>query len=211
MAIDVTWPTPSTPIGIIHVPKADTSVISAGPPEIRGIDLNFLRGEVSLLWASSDGGPYSNPFVHQRESTISNFVYVRQVRWNPPYTVEFEAGSSYTVVTSGANHNTADVQVQNGVGLVVQNSAGLLNNNADLALAVMQALLPSGRSLEDSIDLIRKVHTNRLEAAPGNPGVLTLFDDDDATPILTMNIRDYLAGAVVGTIGSPALRAKSTI
>ena len=58
--------------------------------------------------------------------------------------------------------------------------------------------------------LLGKLQRNRLEEAPGNPGTLVLYDDDDVTPILTWQLRDGLGGAVVSSPGSPARRTKAT-
>ena len=129
MAITITWPTPANGfVGTIFVPKADTTLVSLGPPEIRTLDVNTLRGDVGNLWGSEEGGPYYQPFVHNGEVTISGLILARQVTFN--YFVEFENGS-YTIQLTGANHNIADVQVQNSVGIVVQNSAGLIRDAAN--------------------------------------------------------------------------------
>lgn len=79
-----------------------------------------------------------------------------------------------------------------------------------VAQAVLAGSLPSGETVEDTLDLVRKVHTNRLDAAPGDPGTLILYDDDAATPIKTWPLRDYAGSAVVGAVGSPALRGEAT-
>lgn len=43
----------------------------------------------------------------------------------------------------------------------------------------------------DSALLARKCLTNRLELAEGDTNNWVLYDDDDATPLLTWNVRDY--------------------
>lgn len=79
--------------------------------------------------------------------------------------------------------------------------------------AVVQALLggelPSGESVEDTLDLLRKVHTNRLDAVPGDPGTLTLYDDDGTTPLKIWELRDHQDDGVVGVYGAPAKRGQS--
>lgn len=62
----------------------------------------------------------------------------------------------------------------------------------------------------DTSTLLRKLATNRLEEAPGNPGLIVLYDDDSLTPLLSWEIRDALGGAVVSNVGAPARRKKAT-
>jgi len=126
MALTVTWPTPSAPAGNIYIPKADTTLVSAGPPEVRSYDMNSFRGELGTLWASSVAPWASRPFSHSQEVTISGYTYARGVQILTPYRVEFENGL-YVVQIFGANHNVLDVIEANSVGVVTQNSAGLIN------------------------------------------------------------------------------------
>lgn len=58
--------------------------------------------------------------------------------------------------------------------------------------------------------LLRKALTNKMEEAPGNPGTLILYDDDDATPLLSQNLRDFAGDATIGVQGSPSRRTKAT-
>ena len=121
MAISVSWST--TGFGTIFVPKADTTLVQAGPPEIREIDVNTLRGDVGALFASVEGGPYVVPFDHIREVTLSGTTYSRLVTFF--YGVEFEDGQ-YAVKISGGDHNVVDVNVKNQVSLIAAISAGRL-------------------------------------------------------------------------------------
>jgi hypothetical protein len=56
------------------------------------------------------------------------------------------------------------------------------------------------------LSLLRKQITNRLESASGNPGTLTLYNDDGSTPFKTWELRDETGGAVLPSVGSPARR-----
>ncbi len=126
MPLTITWPTPTNGfLGTIFIPKADTTLVDIGPPEIRSIDVNELRGNVGLLYASPQGAYAYDPYVHAGEVTTGGFTYVRQVSFR--YRVQFEAGA-YVVQTFGANHNILDVIVDGGLGPSVQtqNSGGLL-------------------------------------------------------------------------------------
>lgn len=125
MAITITWPTPANGFsGRILIPKADTTLVQSGPPEIRSINVNELRGEVMALHASEQGGPYYTPMRHTGEVTVSGFTYARQIVFF--YEIEFEDGT-YVVQVSGGNHNVLDVIVPNSVSVQAQNSAGLVN------------------------------------------------------------------------------------
>jgi len=62
----------------------------------------------------------------------------------------------------------------------------------------------------DNISLLRKHTTNRLEHASGDPGSLTLYDDDDTTPIRTWSLTDENGDEVFPTVGAPAKRGKAT-
>jgi len=256
MALTITWPTPTNGfVANVFVPKADTTLVSAGPPEIRSLDVNELRGAISLLWASAEGAPYYDPFTHNGEITISGDIFARSVIFR--YPLEFEDGQ-YTLKFLGANHNIADVKVANQVGIIVGNSFGLIRSagvdtanvqagmtaqgyttgraplldnldalvssraapgaamtltageRLDIVAAILGGALPSGETVQDTLDLLRMVHTNRLEADPGDPGTMILYADDGVTPFKTWNLRDYLGGAVTGVVGSPAYRGAAT-
>jgi hypothetical protein len=256
VALTITWPSESYQ-GKIFIPKADTALVDAGPPEIRSLDVDSFRKDVMTAYAGADGPWAPIPFVHNTEITISGDTFARSVVFTDPYDVEFEDGQ-YTVKLLAANHNLADVRVANQVSLIIGNSFGLIRSpgvdaadvqagldaqgytstragyldqldaaissrsapgdamtltageRLNLVGALLAGELPSGETVEDTLDLIRKVHTNRLEAAPGDPGTLVLYDDDGATPIKTWNLRDYLGAAVVGVDGQPALRGASS-
>jgi hypothetical protein len=138
MAISVAWTT-----HIITIPKADTTLVSAGPPEIRSYDINEFRGELMAAHASRPGAYAQTPYAHSVEELLSGVLYARKVKFLPPYKIEFENGN-YTVYLTGANHNFADVHMQNSVGIVVNNSAGLINSGggsvAETAAAVWEEL-----------------------------------------------------------------------
>lgn len=117
MAISVNWATQ-----VIFVPKADLVLISGTQ---YSWDVDAFRLELKALEASEEGMPFVDTHRHITQYTIAGFTYARAVEIINGYTVEFEDGQ-YTVISSGANHNTADVKVENQVSLVTQNSAGLV-------------------------------------------------------------------------------------
>ena len=102
-----------------------------------------------------------------------------------------------------------------------------------LAIAITPALLPGmilaaefhadneGRSgdstelvaisgVDDAVTLLRKLATNRLEETAGNPGALSLFDDDGVTVLKTWPLRDESGGPVASSPGAPARRGAAT-
>ena len=83
----------------------------------------------------------------------------------------------------------AEYHADNGLGLVV--------NGVD-AIYV-------DRSFENS-EITRKFATNRMEMGAGNPGILTLYDDDGITVLKQFELRDFNGGPVVGVPFIPARR-----
>lgn len=162
MAISVDWALTK----VIFVPKADTTLVSAGPPEIRELNVDDFRLTLRDLEDDPDGRPWPKTHTHETESTLSGIVYARKVQIIPPYTVEFEDGQ-YAVNLIGANHNILDVRVQNQVSLNVSNSAG----STVPAVTEQQAavLIKS---------LLNKLVTSQAE------GKLIIYDDDDVTRLL---------------------------
>jgi hypothetical protein len=121
MAISITWPTK-----VILIPKADTTLVDAGPPEIRSYDVNTFRQALNDLQDDEEGIVFDTTHEHTPEKTLSGVTYARFVEIINGYTVEFEDGQ-YQVNLSGANHNIGDVKVANQVSIVIGNSAGLVN------------------------------------------------------------------------------------
>jgi hypothetical protein len=81
----------------------------------------------------------------------------------------------------------------------VDNGSDVVGDAHDVILVV---------STNTDTDLLRKALTNKLYETPGSPGVLTLYDDDSATPLLSWDLKDYQGNMTVGVQGSPARREK---
>jgi len=183
MALDVQWPTPATPTGLITIPKADTTLVSSGPPEIRSFNIDQFRLDLGDLWASAEGSPYSRPFTHTRESTVSGFTYARQVVIEAPYRVEFEDGQ-YVVQLFGANNNLLDVISSNQVSVQSQNSAGLVNVLQLYQSAYLGAIW---------IDTVNGVAGTSFQAGNGTPGKPV----DNLADALTLSAQTGLRQLVV--------------
>lgn len=125
MVISVDWGT-----GVISVPKADTTLVDSGPPEVREYDVfNTFWKELKDLEDDRDGMPFLDAQRHNTEVTIGGVTLAHVVEVINSYTVTFEDGS-YQVNLFGANHNILDVANLNTVGLRSANSAGLITTTA---------------------------------------------------------------------------------
>lgn len=65
---------------------------------------------------------------------------------------------------------------------------------------------PLGFTLEETLDLVRKLLNNRLELEDGDTDNWILYDDDDVTPLLRYDVRDKTGAAVFVPDGAPARR-----
>ena len=119
MAITVDWGTK-----IINVPKADTQLVSAGPPEIRQLDIDLFRLTLKDLEDDEAGMPFLNTHSHNTSVTVGGVTLARVVEIINGYTITFEDGQ-YAVNLVGANSNIADVANVNQVSIRSANSAGL--------------------------------------------------------------------------------------
>jgi hypothetical protein len=120
MAISVNWIT-----GEITVPKADTQLVSAGPPEIRSHDTDAFRLELKDLEDDAAGGrPWPRTHNHNLPVTIAGITYARTLEIIAPYFVTYEDGQ-YRVSLGGSNNNIVDVATVNQVSIISNNSAGL--------------------------------------------------------------------------------------
>jgi len=119
MAISVNWIT-----GEIFVPKADTQLVSLGPPEVRQHDTDAFRLELKDLEDDAEGRPWPRTHNHNLPVTIAGVTYARTFEVIPPYFVTYEDGQ-YRVSLTGSNNNIIDVATVNQVGIISNNSAGL--------------------------------------------------------------------------------------
>lgn len=119
MAISVDWATK-----IISVPKADTTLVSIGPPEIRELNVDTFRLGLKDLEDDEEGMPFLDTHSHNPPVTVGGVTLARVVELINGYTVTFENGS-YAVNLAGANNNIGDVLNLNNVQVRSANSAGL--------------------------------------------------------------------------------------
>lgn len=119
MAVSIDWPTK-----VISVPKADTQLVSIGPPEIRALDLDQFRKDLNALQAGEEGMPELTTHTHSAPVTVGGVTLARVIEIINGYTVTFEDGN-YAVNLNGANSNVGDVVNLNQVSIRSNNSAGL--------------------------------------------------------------------------------------
>jgi hypothetical protein len=149
MAITINWPT-----GVISVPKADMTLVSSSPFEIRELDINTFRLRLKDLEDDAEGQPWPTTHNHNTTISVGGVTLARVVEIINGYTVTFENGS-YAVNLVGANSNIGDVVNLNSVSVRASNSAGLTELN--LAASVWDELVAghltagtTGKALSDA-------------------------------------------------------------
>lgn len=135
MATTVNWLT-----GEIFILRADMPVIQASP-EIRELDTDAFFDDLKNLEASLYGMPWPDTQRHSLSYIISGISYAQGIEIIPPYFVTFEDGQ-YRVNLVGSNNNIADVATANQVGILSNNSAGLIETGT------------SGLTPDESADLL---------------------------------------------------------
>jgi hypothetical protein len=175
VAISVTWGTK-----VINVPQADLTPLGG---DLYELDVNALRLALKDLEDDPEGMPFPDTHRHNTEIVLSGDTYARTFEIINGYTLEFEDGF-YNVKCIGANHNIADVMVQNCVSIIVGNSAGLIVRESGT----------TGLTPEESADLelVRKTMANKQVTDPVT-GKLVVYDDDDASVYVEADIYEDAA------------------
>lgn len=109
---------------VITVPKADTTLVTMTPFEIRQLNSNDFRLWLHDWADSAEGMAMPFPFRHNTTVTIDGLVYARTIEILPPYTITFEDGAWQCNIT-GSNNNIHSRRNLNQVAIVPGNSAGL--------------------------------------------------------------------------------------
>ena len=112
--------------GVIYVPKADTILVDAGPPEIRRLDTNVWRLELRDIEDDIPNRWATRTHDHNADVNIGGGVILADVMLIlDPYTVTFEDGQ-YAVNLTGTNNNILIKNNKNQVSVNPGNSAGLV-------------------------------------------------------------------------------------
>jgi hypothetical protein len=192
MAITINWSTK-----VISVPQGDLTFISGTLYEL-DTETQF-RQPINAIMASEEGMPFVDPISHNTEVTVAGITYARFIEVINGYSVQFTPDAQWTVRLAGSNNNIFDVEngilVQNQVQVIPNNSAGL-----QVVETGISGLTSSESALLTAIGVdmttLRKLMMNRMETNP-TTGIMTVYDDDDTTPLLTGNIyEDVLAAQI---------------
>lgn len=200
---------------IINIPKADLTVVAGTLYEL---DTNQLRLTLKGLEDDDDGMAFERITRHNTEVTVAGVTYARTIEIINNYKLKFEDGQ-YSVRLTGSNNNFFDIQnnilVQNQVQVIPTNSAGLQSvvsgsgvteqDKVDIANEVWStsATNPVVGSFGEVLSLIevdvtnilnvitevKKYDSNRTKIDE-NTFTLTVFDDDNTTPIKVFNLKD---------------------
>lgn len=163
---------------IITVPLADLTLVTAASGSFGAVysyNVDAYRLELRDWEDSVDGMGAPSTHNHNTEVTLAGVTYARVFEQVNGYTTTFELDTpAQQVSLFGANHNIGDVQNVNGVGLIINNSAGLQT--------VTQG---SGLSVDQATQLLELWRLFGLEA--GNPVTVTPTGVDDANATIDIN------------------------
>jgi hypothetical protein len=197
MAITVDWITK-----VVSVPQADITFISGTLYEL---DTDWFRLQLKAIEASEEGIPFDDIHLHNTEVIVAGTTFFRTIEIINGYSIEFTPDAQWSVRLAGSNNNIFDVEngilVQNQVQVIAQNSAGgqVIETGVSGLTSLESAQLDG---IDTTLTTLRKLQMNRLETDPVT-GVLTVYDDDDTTPLLTGNIyEDVLAAQLYRGRGS---------
>ncbi len=166
MAYTVNWLTK-----VITIPKSDTTLDDAGPPELRSLAVDDVWTELHLIQESEDGIPNDDIFIRRAQRTLAGVTYAAELEIINGYTLEFDDASgtdAYQVTITGGNHNISDVKVENLVSLVTNNSAGLVV--AAGADAVLDEEIETGLTLRQAIAFMFATAAGESDGTLAAPG-----------------------------------------
>lgn len=179
MAISVDYST-----FVISIPKADLTLISSSPTEVRELDIEDLRTWLHDEQDNEVGITFPTMFEYTPPLQVSSSLTLSRVlRILPPYTITLENGT-YNANIVGGNSNVGEVINKNSVGVNTSNSAGLqdtvTNQVSQIAQGVWSEILEGSLSSGDVLRLM----LSTLTASAG-------YSQDDNTGELTVVYRDF--------------------
>jgi hypothetical protein len=202
---------------VITIPKADTDYEKTNGEtgyEIRSYDeYDFMR-ELSAYTDNIVNMTLLKTHIHDTESTIAGVTYARKFQVLSPYTITFEDGSYQVLLSGGSNNNIVDVLNPNNVSVIPANSAGLQ--------VVTQGSGVTNQDKTDIIDgvwdhadgdfLLKIIKNKKSLEKAGSVWQLIVYDDDNATPILTKDLKDKdLANITDLAAGTLAVELASSV
>lgn len=176
MAITIDWANKE-----IYVLKADTTLVDAGPPEIRELNIDDFRSDMNALQAAEEGIPFDTTHVHTAPLTVAGVTLGRVVEIINGYTVKFE-NLQYSVNIVGGNSNIGDVKVQNQVSVNTANTAGLVETDVlDLDDAI-----ETGYTMREVLRLLAAAAAGKLSGA--GTSTVTIRDINDTKDRITASV-----------------------
>ena len=122
MAITIDYSNPAQ--YVINVPRADMTLVSSSPTEIRQLDIDDFWQALADIQDDPEGMAFPTAYINTAPLPVAGVTLARVVEILDPYVIEFEDGQ-YNVNIVGGNSNISDVTIKNQVGLNTANSAGL--------------------------------------------------------------------------------------
>jgi len=195
---------------VITVYKADSFMTNLGGG-LYELDVDEFRLALKDEEDSEIGMSFPDTHRHDSEALLSGVLYARRVSIINGYVVTFETGA-YQVSCIGANHNIGDVFTNTiGPSLIINNSAGLQRvetgvsgltpeESAALAEAAADAddAATSAATAAYQATLTRKATFNKAVISPDDLTV-TIYDDDEVTPLIVFDISSDKRIRSVGT------------
>jgi hypothetical protein len=133
MAYSVNWATK-----VITIPKADTTLVQSGPPEIRELDVTDLWVALIDIQDSEAGIRFLDIVLNTPPHALAGVTFARELQIINGYTLTFEDGL-WAVNIIGGNSNVADVTNKNMVSVNTANSAGFVQGADDARIAAIKA------------------------------------------------------------------------
>lgn len=180
---------------IITVPQSDLTFVSG---TLYVLDTDWLRLQLKAWEASVEGMPFDDTHTHNTTVTVAGTTYFRTIEIINGYSLTLQnTGVFYSVRLEGSNNNFFDAE--NGifnphayVGIIPTNSAGGQIIETGVSGLTAEESTKLNQTFTNT-DILRKLQINKLVTDP-DTGILTIYDDDDVTPLYSGNIyEDALA------------------
>jgi hypothetical protein len=169
---------------VINVFKADAFMTNLGGG-IYEMDTDAFRLALKDLEDSEDGMAFPDTHRHNTAVTVGGITLAHVLEIINGYTITFEDGQ-YAINLKNTNNNIPDVTNVNQVSLRSFNSAGL-----QIVETGVSGLTPEEAAalIAIAIDarITKKATINKAVISPDDLTV-TIYDDDELTPILVFDI-----------------------
>lgn len=181
---------------VITIPKSDTTYDSTNSLtgyEVRTYDeYDFMRELGSYIDNSANGITLLKTHTHETEATIAGVTYARKFQVLAPYTITFEDGTYQVLLNGGTNNNIVDVLNPNNVSIIPANSAGLqvVTQGSGVTNQDKTDIIDGVWDHADATFLIKVIKNKKSLTKNGSVWEMTIYDDDDSTPILTKELKD---------------------